>query len=456
MRFVEQALLVIRTVRHLKAIQVFNRLWRKRLPRDESGADRRADLPEFTFLNLTARPRGWNDAALPKLWLYNLHYFEKPESMALAGQWIAENPRGVGNGWEPYPISLRVANWIRHSGNRCPPELEPSIREQVAHLLPRLEYHLLANHLLANAKALVMAGATLHEKRWYDRGMAIYRRELPEQILGDGVHFERSAMYHSIILEDLLDCIDCISNEGDLSFLRTYAAKMLPALRMLTGPDGTIAKFNDAADGIAKRPAALLDRARRLPPFAPPQKPLRPSGFLRLDRGAYCLIAKTGEIGPSYQPGHAHADTWSFELWRNGTKIVTDTGTDRYAVDAERLRQRGTAAHNTVMIDGRDSSEVWAGHRVARRFDPKSHRRNFELTDAGVCGTDEISGRGRHRIELRWHLMPGVTAEIACAGHDVRYEPCAICTAFGRQVVGRVAIAAFETELPVRVNWRVR
>lgn len=448
---------LIRTVRYLKPIQISNRLRRKILSHGSSGVMRTAKLPIFTFLNLTAKPKGWNDPALPKLWLYNLHYFENPAQMALAEQWIAENPVGEGNGWEPYPISLRVCNWLKHLGSRRHPRLEMSIHQQVAWLYPRLEYHLLANHLLANAKALVMAGTRLGVPKWTEKGLSIYRRELPEQILDDGVHFERSAMYHAIIFEDLLDLLEMpdVLPDDAVRLFRMFAARMLSGLRLLTGPDGDIAKFNDAADGIARRPAELIVRAGRLGITPVATAGRRTSGYLRFERGAYCVIAKTGEIGPSYQPGHAHADTWTFEMWRNGTKIVTDTGTDRYVVDAERLRQRGTAAHNTLMIDGQNSSEVWAGHRVGRRFDFARHRRTFELTPDGLMGTDEVFGTGRHHLELRWHLSHGAVVDIHCEKGEVRYEPCEICLEFGRREPSRVAIVSLDAELPAVIRWHV-
>ena len=187
-------------------------------------------LGEFEFLNTKGNPKGWNDPRFEKLWLYNLHYFEKHCTSELIERWIKENPIGHGNGWEPYPISLRVVNWLKHLGPRVPPHIARSVREQVAYLLPRLEYHLLANHLLANAKALVFAGTRLKVDRWLKKGMAIYRRELPEQILDDGVHFERSAMYHAIILEDLLDLVELT----DEALFRSYAEKMLAGLKLLT------------------------------------------------------------------------------------------------------------------------------------------------------------------------------------------------------------------------------
>ena len=493
-------LLALRTVCHLKPIQVINRISRKFLPKGAQTANEVAEpLPEFTFLNQTARPNGWNDPTLPKLWLYNLHYFEYlneaqveergrqwKENLIL--RWIKENPKGCGNGWEPYPISLRVVNWIkwlgvewRRSRSSCEvdgggekkgeEEIRRSLAEQVEWLSNRLEYHLLANHLLANAKALLFAGVALGVEKWYRKGLSIYRKELPEQICADGVHFERSAMYHSIILEDVLDCVKVV---GDQRFLRDYAEKMLAGLELLTGPDGKIVKFNDAADGIAKSPAELLAYARELglTPVASPSS--RDSGFARITRGTRCLVAKCGPIGPDYQPGHAHADTGSFELWNGDVKIVTDTGTDRYVVDAERKRQRGTAAHNTVMIDGRDSSEVWAGHRVARRAKSEGWsvdgaslalayrdysgfriRRTLELTEDGVRGADEIRGSGEHEIELRWHFAPGQNAQIRCEQGAVSLEPAMICEEFGKQSESRVAIVRVKTTLPTTVRWVV-
>ena len=72
----------------------------------------------------------------------------------------------------------------------------------------RIESHLLGNHLFANAKALVFAGTYFsgaEADRWLNRGISILEREIPEQILLDGGHFELSTMYHALIFEDLLD-----------------------------------------------------------------------------------------------------------------------------------------------------------------------------------------------------------------------------------------------------------
>ena len=162
----------------------------------------------------------WNDSDLPKLWLYNLHYFDDlcasnagersqwhAEEIA---RWIAQNPAGHGNGWEPYTLSLRIVNWIKwaQEGNQLHSVMQHSLAVQARYLRENIEHHLLGNHILANAKALIFAGCYFEGAEataWLLKGLSILQRELPEQVFSDGGHFERSPMYHQTILVDLLD-----------------------------------------------------------------------------------------------------------------------------------------------------------------------------------------------------------------------------------------------------------
>ena len=91
----------------------------------------------FRFLNEEREIRTWNDPDIPKLWLYNLHYFENPTS-ELIESWIAENPTGEGTGWEPYPIALRIVNWIKWSlgGHTLTENAIRSLRVQAEYLSP--------------------------------------------------------------------------------------------------------------------------------------------------------------------------------------------------------------------------------------------------------------------------------------------------------------------------------
>src|SRR5690606_13087772 len=109
-----------------------------------------------------------------------------------------------------------------------------SLAMQARYLRRRLEIHLLGNHLWANAKALVFAGAFFtgdESAGWLHKGAALIGRELDEQILPDGGHFERSPMYHAIVLEDVLDLLQL-----DRAFPRVLPAALVARLRGVVGP----------------------------------------------------------------------------------------------------------------------------------------------------------------------------------------------------------------------------
>ncbi|MEJ5207463.1 alginate lyase family protein [Denitratimonas sp. CY0512] len=417
----------------------------------------------------------WNRADWPKLWLYNAHYFddlvadEAPVRTRwhrdLIRRWVAENAPGRGNGWEPYPSSLRIVNWVKWvlGGNKLEPTAVHSLAVQARYLRQRLEIHLLGNHLWANAKALVFAGAFFEgdeAEAWLRKGTALLERELVEQFLPDGGHFERSPMYHSILLEDVLDLLQLnrvypgVLSSALVAALHTGAGSMLRWLRVMTHPDGDIALFNDAAFGIAPSLVSLEAYADGLG-ISPDCTPLaslevlEASGYVRMSKGPAVLIADVGRVGPDYLPGHAHADTLSFELSLHGRRVLVNGGTSTYETGPLRLRQRGTAMHNTVEVDGQDSSEVWGSFRVARRALPMNvrcfedggtlvlegahhgyarlpgkvvHSRRWELSADGLAVVDVLSGKPRTAVG-RFRFAPGFdttsSAGNRVAGGDV-------------------------------------
>ncbi len=391
----------------------------------------------FRFLNVEHDIRtaaDWNSAQLPKLWLYNLHYFEdlNAEYSAnrvewhrdLIARWIVENPPGQGHGWEPYPLSLRITNWIKwaQSGNTLDEVARHSLAVQARFLTQRLERHLLGNHLFANAKALVFAGCYFEGEEadaWLKLGMGILNREIPEQILADGGHFELSTMYHALAYEDMLDLVNLAYRNPDALSPWQSTVVSWPEIIVKIGgwlstmchPDGEIAFFNDAAIGIAPSPAALFSYAERLglPAADAPMDIVRlsASGYIRVTLGSAVLLIDAAPIGPDYLPGHAHADTLSYELSLFGQRMVVNSGTSRYGLSREREWERSTGAHSTVEIDSQDSSEVWAGFRVARRaypFDVSAKRDgNAVIVEAAHDGYCRLPGRVVHR--RRWILQ---------------------------------------------------
>jgi len=82
---------------------------------------------------------------------------------------------------------------------------------------------------------------------------------------------------------------------------------------------------------------------------------------------SYEMVIDIGQIGPDYIPGHAHSDTFNFELTIHNQPFIVDTGISTYNVNTRRMIERSTSSHNTVELNGIDQSEVWGGFRVARR-----------------------------------------------------------------------------------------
>ncbi|MCF8470556.1 MAG: heparinase II/III family protein [Parvibaculum sp.] len=493
------------TLRYLRPVQFYGRAWfRLYTPRPglapapghrapsggwQPPARRAASLTgpgQFFFLNQhgALADVGWNGSQREKLWRYNQHYFDDLNAgdaarraswhPALIADWLGENPPGEGVGWEPYPTSLRIVNWIKWvlDGNALPPGAMQSLAVQARWLSRRLEYHLLGNHLFSNAKALIFAGLFFEgneAKRWLRTGLGILKREVVEQILADGGHFERSPMYHALVLEDMLDLINltgcyAAAEEGmPVSLWRARARDMLAWLHAMSHPDGAISFFNDAAFGVAPDNDELDRYAARLgievPRALPQTRWLQASGYARLERGAAVALLDMAPVGPDYLPGHAHADTLSFELSLFGDRVLVNSGTSCYGAGAERHRQRGTAAHNTVIVEGQNSSEVWGGFRVARRARPMgaevvqsdalharcahdgyrrlagspSHERNWMLADGVLTVRDRVEG-GSHAAEARFHFHPDVTLQ---PGGDARQGTGA--TARGGQFSWRVA-----------------
>lgn len=85
---------------------------------------------------------------------------------------------------------------------------------------------------------------------------------------------------------------------------------------------------------------------------------LKDSGYVVAKVNEIKLITDVAKVGPDYIPGHAHADTLSFEFSIGNQRVFVNSGTSIYGLGEERLRQRKTETHNTVVVDGEDSSSV--------------------------------------------------------------------------------------------------
>jgi hypothetical protein len=358
---------------------------------------------EFEFLDRAERLTrpDWRQRYVSHLWSFHLHYFGYAIDLAWAARltgrnefadrlmdlvdsWIGRTEPGRGDGWQPYPTAVRLDHWLRALAlleGRIPPARRAhvlrSVAAQASFLQRRLEFHLLGNHLEKNYYGLAVAGRFCGgavAEGWRRRGLRGLEQELHEQVLPDGAHYERSASYHALVLADALRIIALLRAAGEAvpPVIESAARRMLAAAGVLLRPDGPVHRFNDAAEGMGPERGELnaLASAASLPHIPAPDGVLAlPDagyyGFAEPDRTR--LLVDGGPLGPEYQPAHGHCDLLSFEFDLAGTPLVVDSGTHGYDEDPFREYARSTRAHNTIMLAGREQSELWGTFRAARR-----------------------------------------------------------------------------------------
>lgn len=476
----------LRAVAHLRPAQaaavVYRRLVPVSRPRRPAGpivanpsyrADRFCatahgyDATGFTFVGRRKERSGpvdWRAAEMPRLWRYHLHSFEwlrdaaldRRAALAYVEDWIAANPVGTRDAWEAYPVSRRIGNWIDLFAT---PEVAGSISDiarasLATHALwleRNLETHLLANHYLENARALMLASAYfsgVDAERWRRAGERVMHTQLREQILSDGGHVERSPMYHALVLEALLDLVNiAVANptafsEPVVAELRAATRTGLAFLAAIVLPDGSLPLFNDAAHGIAQPASRLFAYGVATGAWPGPRvqealRTLAASGYYVVSNGADALVVDCGELGPAYQCGHGHADTLAYELMLGGRLVVSDAGVFGYDDDERRRYARSAAAHSTITIDGAEPCELWGAFRVGRRAHPLtaslrgvrpgsarfvgSHdgfrrltgrptvTRTIDWNDGTIVVTDRISSAATHTMSSRITLAAGMT-----------------------------------------------
>lgn len=442
-------------------------------------------LHEKHLLNLTK----WEVTEASHLWNYNLHYLEFLIPLAVAGKgdktevcfkkwceyvnmWIEYPAR---DSFEPYTISMRIPNLLicmnilqdKLKGTALEKKLLESIYQQYQYLLVTQERALLANHYFENLKTILICSILFDEKNNYRRYLVKFREQVDEQILSDGLHYERSILYHKIILEDMLRVYRALKNNNNiaLEFALTIKRMAVALSSISCGFQGT-PLFNDAGDNVAKSTRGLLKAVQGViggsiadettvfmtkgGDIPDDKKVFDVSGYYKLYAGRSdkncrndksgrgdkngrndgnaknALIFDCGQIGPSYMGGHAHCDCLSFELSVDGKTLFANSGTYQYQ---GKLRQffRSTKAHNTIMIDEREQAELWGEHRAARRISQidckvenqcvtgkfQSYRgdsflRKINFTEENIVITDCVQAKDKKKHEVRqfFHIVP--------------------------------------------------
>jgi hypothetical protein len=388
-------------------------------------------------------------------------------AVELVDGWIAANPTRNDDAWHPYTVATRIANWT--AALTLAPELATSrvgasLWRQLLRLEANIEDDVLGNHLIRDARGLVAGGAAFAEPTLQERGLDLLRRELPDQVLPDGGHYERSPVYHFVVLRDLLE----VQALTGAAWLAEPIERMRRFAAGVQRPDGAPPLFNDGG----------VDLAPRLELGEPPPgvSVFRETGYVVVRSERLWLAVDCGAPGPAFLPAHAHADALSVQLWWDGRPAIVDTGTSTYEPGPERDRIRSTGAHSTVTLDGRSQFDVWRSFRAGRlpqvcldrvgegglearvRWPSgETHVRRVEWSAAEVVISDRLEGRGHHAIASRLVLAPGDRAAvIEPVGGTARVERGVVGERFGERRETEVLAISCQAELPFELGWRIR
>jgi Heparinase II/III-like protein/Heparinase II/III N-terminus len=388
------------------------------------------------------------------------------EARRLVATWIEAHPPHQGDAWHPYPLSTRVGNWIAALTlvpELASLELSRSLWRQLRRLERNIEDDVLGNHVIRNARALVLGGAAFGVAELTRRGIAILRREIPEQILRDGGHYERSPAYHLVVLRDLLE-IQVVSPH---SWLEEAIERMREFAAALARPDGAPALFND---GTVDAPQLELPEPRA------GLSVLGDSGFVVVRDGPLWLAFRCGVAAPRFLPAHAHADALSFQLWWRGRPVVVDPGTFTYEPGADRDWFRSTRSHSTVVVDGRDQFRLWGAFRsgplpkVALRYARENaleasvvlpgrirHVRRIEWEGGDVRVFDLIEGKGRHGVVSRLVVAPDAPqfGLSVIGGSSISVEPAWVSERFGERVETAAHVVSTEQDSPAQMGFQI-
>ena len=408
----------------------------------------------------------WEHADAPRLWRFHLHYWDwawglaaDPDMLAaralfarLWRSWQATLTLGHGDAWHPYPAALRAWSWCGlHrdlvAGSDIEPRFVAALADHAGFLRHHLEYDVGGNHLIKDLKALAGLAVFFADERLLRRAVSRLTKQLTRQVLADGGHYERAPAYHCQVLADLIDVAELLHTSGRAreAGMRAPVAELTSAidrmrrwLGVVLSPDGQVPLLNDGYP-VSRE---LLTVLRPGPDPLTPGHPLLvlpETGLVRAAVGGWHLLADVGAPCPGSLPAHAHADTLQCLLNVDRVPLLIDTGTSTYEPGPVRRYERSTAAHNTVEIDGADSTEVWGAFRAGRRarvsrlaassdssgvtceaahdgyrwqYGRPRHHRRWALTGDGLRVDDLVTGRGQHEIVIRWYLSVGATAQV--------------------------------------------
>jgi len=399
--------------------------------------------------------------------------------------WWRENPFQCGINWaSSLEVAFRALSWI-WIFHLVGQEMDAPFRKEFLTQLYRHGMHLEYNlslyfspntHLLGEAVALHAIGWLFPQftrsAQWSARGRTILKEQLLKQLHADGGYFEQSTYYHVYALDLFLfhHTLEPLPDTERLAAMAEFLAAVIAAdgsLPFLGDDDGgrlfhPFGPRNGFARATLATSSVLLGREyfsysgwdleeQAIWWIGPRARAVTPSAYIQVSRyfpqsglismrsnrtNDIRVLFDAGPFGP-WSGGHSHSDTLSLIASAGESEILIDPGTYTYVGDpAWRDYFRGSAAHNTIRVNGRDQADPAGPFRWLNKPDavvlswetgPELDRLAATCSYAGIRHTRDVSfqkperlltitdmiegGEGECVIEQFWHAG-GTVVEI--------------------------------------------
>lgn len=409
--------------------------------------------------------------------------------------WLDQNPFQRGINWaSSLEVAFRALSWMRIyqiAGKRMEPEFRRrflvALYHHGRHIQTNLSIYFSPNtHLLGEAVVLHALGALFPDfpgaEDWIKTGRDWVSHEYRRQVHADGSHFEQSSYYHVYALDMFLFHARLA---GASQEERAILGRMASFLQALLGPNGELPFLGDDDGGRLFHPygpRALFgrDTLRAANAFLgriPSEEGSRlfeDAGLAVMQSGERHILMDAGPFGPG-SAGHSHSDTLSMVVRSGQEWLLIDPGTFTYVGDpAWRSLFRGTGAHNTVRVAGRDQAIEagpfrwnetprvrvleWRTSAAQDRLLAECayggfvHRRRVVFEKPGrIVVIDDIEGPpGEHLVEQFWHAGSAEAVRHLTVEGGVQREAWR-SSCFGSKHLGPVIVVEKRTVLPCQL-----
>lgn len=439
------------------------------------------------------------------------------EIIAELKSWWEQNPFQRGINWaSALEVAFRAFSWIwvyHLVGARLPSEFRSrflqSLYQHGLHIENNLSIYFSPNtHLLGEAVILHALGRLFpsfpRASRWERLGRATILRESQRQVRSDGGYFEQSTYYHVYALDMLLfhalisepppEYLEMLGRMADFLHAALGPERRMPFLGDDDGgrwfhPYGARDEFGRAtlatastllvredwtfdSEDLHPQAAWWLGRAHGAARATRASRLFRETGLAFMESALGRVVFDAGPFGPG-RAGHSHSDSLSIVVTAQGFSLLVDSGTYTYVADLKmRDAFRGSAAHNTVRVDGRDQAIPmgpfrWDNPPQVKPTSWASGHSQDEITGESRAGEivhcrlvrfvkpelvlvlDRIDGPGgEHALEQFWHLSGPESKSHLFLGSTAEEYDCSHSPVFGAKQPARCLAVRRQSKLP--------